>query len=163
METGQRLCLILSIIAILLSTISIVISVKCSCLSGQAQKQLNFLKKIQSLRYEFFHSVIVVALTVYVLVNWNKCVSMQFFQRFDGNNILFIVWILSLFLILYKIKLKDFEVVERVHELKKEFSDEDMKYQIQQRENLRQETEKRDGLEGSGSSEKEASSDGPEN
>ena len=168
MENKLMQCIIFSGMAILLSLIAIFFSFVRFCFPEQAQWQKKFLKRICSLRYEIFHGVIVGALTIYVFINWNKCVSMQFFQKFDGNNILFIAWILSLFLVIYKVKLKDVEVVERAHELKNEFSDEDLKYQIeqreiQQREKYLQETGKKDDLEKNIGSGKEASNVGSKN
>lgn len=52
-------------------------------------------------------------LTIYVLSNWEKCISMQFFSSFDGNNILFIIWILMIIFTIYDIKIKGFQVNER--------------------------------------------------
>lgn len=52
-------------------------------------------------------------LTIYVLSNWEKCISMQFFSSFDGNNILFIIWILMIIFTIYDIKIKGFQVDER--------------------------------------------------
>lgn len=52
-------------------------------------------------------------LTIYVLRNWEKCISMEFFKSFNGNNILFIVWILMIIFTIYDIKIKGFQVNER--------------------------------------------------
>ena len=54
--------------------------------------------------YDIFHIVVFVLLTIYVIKNWNICVSMQFFSHFDGNNILFLVWILLILLIIYEVE-----------------------------------------------------------
>lgn len=54
--------------------------------------------------YDIFHIVVFILLTIYVIINWNICVSMQFFSHFDGNNILFLVWILLILLIIYEVE-----------------------------------------------------------
>lgn len=75
-----------------------------------------------------FHSLILVVLTVYVLINWNVCISMRFFSEFNGNNILFFVWIALLFLTLYDVEAKGLKVKRR--ELKKDFEDAEMRHEI---------------------------------
>ena len=52
-------------------------------------------------------------LTIYVLRNWEKCISMEFFKSFNGNNILFIVWILMIIFTIYDIEIKGFKMSER--------------------------------------------------
>lgn len=52
-------------------------------------------------------------LTIYVFLNWEKCISMEFFKSFNGNNILFIIWLLMIIFTIYDIKIKGFQVDER--------------------------------------------------
>ncbi len=47
-----------------------------------------------------------IILTIYVLSNWEKCISMQFFSNFNGNNILFIIWLLMAIFAIYDIEIK---------------------------------------------------------
>ena len=54
-----------------------------------------------------FKNIFWLILTIYVLRNWEKCISMEFFKSFNGNNILFIVWILMIIFTIYDIKIKD--------------------------------------------------------
>lgn len=75
-----------------------------------------------------FHWVVLIALTIYVRMNWEACISMQFFSQFDGNNILFIVWIILIFLMLYDIEAKDIKL--RKHKLKEELENADMLHSI---------------------------------
>lgn len=75
-----------------------------------------------------FHWVILLALTVYIIRNWNSCVSMQFFSNFDGNNILFLVWIILIFLMLYDVEAKGVKLRKR--ELKEVFEIIDMQHRI---------------------------------
>lgn len=64
------------------------------------------LKNIIRYRHNIFYYIVEVSLTVYVLLNWEKCIKMQFFSHFDGNNILFIVWIIIIFLAIYDVEAK---------------------------------------------------------
>ena len=41
-----------------------------------------------------WYFVVVVALTVYVICNWSRAISFTPFSDFDGNNLLFVVWII---------------------------------------------------------------------
>lgn len=73
--------------------------------------------------YDLFHVVIFLALTVYVINNWNLCISMQFFSRFDGNNILFLVWIVIILLIIYEVEGKGIKLRKRKQEKAQEAID----------------------------------------
>lgn len=75
-----------------------------------------------------FHGLILCALTIYILCNWNRCISMQFFSKFNGNNILFFIWIALLFLMLYDVEAKgvrfkkrklkeNYDIINLQHEL----------------------------------------------
>lgn len=63
-------------------------------------------KNIIRYRHNIFYYIVEISLTVYVLLNWEKCIKMQFFSHFDGNNILFIVWIIIIFLAIYDVEAK---------------------------------------------------------
>ncbi len=56
--------------------------------------------------YTILYIAVLVILTRYIICNWEKCISMQFFSQFDGNNILFLVWIASIVLFFYDIEAK---------------------------------------------------------
>lgn len=60
--------------------------------------------------YTIFHFIVLFSLSIYIFINWNECISMQFFSRFNGNNILFILWLILIFLILYKVEAKDIKL-----------------------------------------------------
>lgn len=57
-----------------------------------------------------FYWIVLAILTSYIISNWETCISMQFFQHFDGNNILFLCWLLMIFLRMYRIKIRDIEI-----------------------------------------------------
>lgn len=81
-----------------------------------------------------FHMVVLVGLSWYVFKNWETCISMQFFDDFNGNNILFLVWIILIFLLIYKV---DGSVI-KLTEKKREQTQEDLmklnlQYQIDTR------------------------------
>lgn len=56
--------------------------------------------------YEILYFILLVILTGYIFIYWEKCVSMKFFEQFDGNNILFLVWIVLFILPFYDIEAK---------------------------------------------------------
>lgn len=79
-------------------------------------KEGNFMKAwkwCKSHKYTIFHITVLAVLTTYVILNWRLCVSMQFFSQFNGNNILFLVWIVLILLTLYDVEAKDIKVKER--------------------------------------------------
>ena len=75
-----------------------------------------------------FHWIILIVLTVYIIRNWDSCISMQFFSNFNGNNILFFVWIILIFLMLYDVEAKGVKLKKR--ELKEELDIIDMQHRI---------------------------------
>lgn len=60
--------------------------------------------------YHFLYLIILGVLWLYIGLNWEKCVSMQFFSQFDGNNILFLVGILLVILPFYEVEGKGFKI-----------------------------------------------------
>ena len=72
---------------------------------------INF-KNIFSIKNIFW-----IILTIYVFLNWEKCISMEFFKNFNGNNILFIVWLLMIIFDIYDIEIKGFKMSERKQEI----------------------------------------------
>lgn len=60
--------------------------------------------------YQIFYAIMSVALWIYVISNWDKCIHMQFFSQFDGNNILFLVGILLPILPFYEVEGKGFKI-----------------------------------------------------
>lgn len=57
--------------------------------------------------YTILYIVLLCILTKYICENWEKCISMRFFSQFDGNNILFLVWIAAIILFFYDIEVKE--------------------------------------------------------
>lgn len=80
-----------------------------------------------------FHFLVLVLLTIYVVCNWKDCITMQFFQDFDGNNILFLIWIILIFFIIYDVEAKGIKIKRR--ELKQELEQNSMLYNIEARRN----------------------------
>ena len=80
-----------------------------------------------------FYGFTLFILTVYVVLNWNKCISMQFFDDFNGNNILFLCWILMIFLRIFRIKVKDIEVCRNIQD---EMLNADLQHSIDERQQL---------------------------
>lgn len=59
---------------------------------------------IKSHIYLALYILLLLALSAYIILHWNECISMQFFSKFDGNNILFLVWIVLLVLPFYVVE-----------------------------------------------------------
>ena len=78
-----------------------------------------------------FYWAALIALTIYIIINWKICISMQFFQEFNGNNILFLCWLLMIFLKIFKIKVKDVEIFRN---LQNDYMMADMKHKIEERQ-----------------------------
>lgn len=109
----------LSIIAVLLAFISLMLSIifaVCCTIDAKNQKIKHIFKKLLSYRYHVFHIIVLFCLTLYIFANWEECTSMQFFSQFDGNNILFLVWIILGFLIIYEVEGKGIRVAKHKHE-----------------------------------------------
>lgn len=84
--------------------------------------------------YTILYIVLIIALTKYVFCNWEKCVSMQFFSQFDGNNILFLVWILLFVLPFYDIEIKEAKFHKRnMEKAKEQVNDEGVALTLEQR------------------------------
>lgn len=100
----------ISVIAIVVSLISLTISIAGfirSLTNTQVRENWHKLKKLWSVRHSVFHAITLFCLTLFVLFNWEKCISMQFFSQFDGNNILFLVWIVAIMSFFYDIEIKE--------------------------------------------------------
>ena len=82
--------------------------------------------------YTFIHIVVLVSLSIYIYSHWELCISMQFFSSFDGNNILFLCWIVLIFLILYRVEGKGIKVDRRKQEDKDKLANERNEYIINQ-------------------------------
>ena len=54
--------------------------------------------------YQMLYVIMLGVLWTYIVLNWEKCVSMQFFSQFDGNNILFLAGILLIILPFYEVE-----------------------------------------------------------
>ena len=123
-----------SVIAIALSLFSLTLSIigfVRSSTSTQKEKKWYRLKKLWSVRYSVFHVIVFLCLTCYVLLNWGKCISMQFFSRFDGNNILFLVWIILILLIIYEVEGQGIKIAKhKKEEVQQNLSDAHLKYKL---------------------------------
>lgn len=81
-------------------------------------------------------------LTIYIISNWQKCISMQFFSQFDGNNILFLVWILLVILPFYDIEGKGIKVhrkeMKKVEDAEAKIENKDAEFQLEKLEKLKE-------------------------
>lgn len=97
----------------LISLILSVVALERTSTGVQKQKKWYIFKKIWSTRNSIFHAIILICLTCYVISNWEKCISMQFFSQFNGNNILFLVWIIDILLFFYEVEIKEGKLHKR--------------------------------------------------
>lgn len=86
--------------------------------------------------YTILYVGVLAVLSWYILNNWEKCVSMQFFSRFDGNNILFLVWITLIILPFYDIEGKEIRIhrkeIKKMEDTEKKLQMVDSKFQLEQ-------------------------------
>ena len=84
--------------------------------------------------YTISYLILLVILTKYICENWEKCISMQFFSQFDGNNILFLVWIAAIMLFFYDIEIKEGKFHRRnIEEAKNQVQKKSVELEIAQR------------------------------
>ena len=84
--------------------------------------------------YTVSYLILLGILTKYICENWEKCISMQFFSQFDGNNILFLVWIAGIMLFFYDVEIKEGKFHRRnIEEAKNQVQDRSVELEIKQR------------------------------
>lgn len=97
----------------------------------------NYMKRfgnwIKSSFYEILYLILIMGLWTYIVINWDRCISMKFFEQFDGNNILFLVGIVLIILFFYDVEAKGFKFSRKKYEnMNKEFQNADLNYQRNQ-------------------------------
>lgn len=84
--------------------------------------------------YTVSYLILLGILTKYICENWEKCISMQFFSQFDGNNILFLVWIAGIMLFFYDVEIKESKFhMRKIEEAKNQVRDRSVELEIKQR------------------------------
>lgn len=79
------------------------------------------------------YTIIVLILWGYLIYNWEKCISMQFFSQFDGNNILFLVGIALIILPFFRFEIEGKGVkvqAEMRNKMQSDFQNADSDYKI---------------------------------
>lgn len=64
--------------------------------------------------YVILYIIILFVLWGYIILNWERCISMKFFSEFDGENILFLVGIILTILPFYDVEGKGFKIKNKV-------------------------------------------------
>lgn len=96
-------------------------------------------KRIHSNIYGILYIVLLLILSKYIISNWDKCISMKFFEQFNGNNILFLVWIALIILFFYDIEAKDMKFHrKKIEDTEKQLAEADSAFQQKQINNLRE-------------------------
>lgn len=88
--------------------------------------------------YEISYIVLLMILTSYILINWETCVTMTFFEQFDGNNILFLIWIMLLILPFFDVEAKGWKFRKKgIEDTRKLFENAESDFRQNQINNLR--------------------------
>lgn len=86
---------------------------------NEIQRKSRFKRFICWVRINIFgisYVALIIGLWTYIIINWDKCISMKFFEQFDGNNILFLVGIAMVITFFYDVEAKDFKFHRRKNE-----------------------------------------------
>ncbi len=116
-----------------------------------------FIRWIKLHIYEIMYILLLALLSAYILINWEMCVTMTFFEQFDGNNILFLIWIVLLILPFYDVEAKGWKFRKKgIEDTRKLYENADLNYIQEQINNLRDtiQSQNSDGMDG-GSSQNE--------
>ncbi len=88
--------------------------------------------------YEILYIVLLAILSSYILINWKICVTMTFFEQFDGNNILFLIWIVLLILPFYDVEAKGWKFRKKgIEDTRKLFENAENNFMQERINNLR--------------------------
>ena len=104
----------------------------------QPPPKLHPVKRILEVLSRYLYNILYIALLAvlwrYIILNWEKCISMQFFSQFDGNNILFLVGIALVILPFYDIEGKGVKLHRRGTKATMEQLQElDLSYELEKR------------------------------
>ena len=116
-----------------------------------------FIRWIKLHIYEIMYILLLALLSAYILINWEMSVTMNFFEQFDGNNILFLIWIVLLILPFYDVEAKGWKFRKKgIEDTRKLYENADLNYIQEQINNLRDtiQSQNSDGMDG-GSSQNE--------
>lgn len=104
-------------------------------LEAKANRGKRILKWLSQHYHNILYICILFVLWLYIISNWERCISMRFFCRFDGNNILFLLGIVLVILPFYDIEGKGIKLRKReMTKEEKRAQDEKNKAEIEQRE-----------------------------
>jgi hypothetical protein len=88
--------------------------------------------------YEILYIELLAILSSYILINWEICVTMTFFEQFDGNNILFLIWIVLLILPFYDVEAKGWKFRKKgIEDTRKLFENAESNFMQERINNLR--------------------------
>lgn len=87
--------------------------------------------------YEILYIALLIILSAYILINWEICVTMTFFEQFDGNNILFLIWIVLLILPFYDVEAKGWKFRKKgIEDTRKQFENAESNFRQNQINNM---------------------------
>lgn len=104
--------------------------------------------------YEILYIALLITLSSYIFINWGKCITMKFFEQFDGNNILFLVWIVLIILPFYDVEAKGWKFRRKgIEDTRKKLADADFVFLENQIKNMKDindsmQSQKSEGMDG---------------
>lgn len=104
--------------------------------------------------YEILYILLLMILSGYIVINWDKCIAMKCFEQFDGNNILFLIWIVLLILPFYDVEAKGWKFRRKgIEDTRKQFENAENTFRQNQINNLRDDiqTQNSEKIDGGGS------------
>ena len=103
----------------------------------QQKPKTSFVKRIAKGISRYYRNIVYIIIVLilwgYLIYNWEKCISMQLFSQFDGNNILFLVGIALIILPFFRFEIegKGIKVqAEMRKEMQADFQNADSDYKI---------------------------------
>lgn len=119
-----------------------------------------FIRWIKLHIYEIMYILLLALLSSYILFNWEICVTMTFFEQFDGNNILFLIWIVLLILPFYDVEAKGWKFRKKgIEDTRKLYENAESNFMQEQINNLQEQINNlRDSMQFQNSDEMEGGS-----
>ena len=135
---ANRLSLILSLLATIIAC-RVAHKQNKQTHSAEPLKKINhckrFFRYISRYLYNILYVGILLMLWLYIILNWEKCISMRFFSQFNGNNILFLVGIVLVILPFYDIEGNGVKLHKKgIQAVKEQAQDARYEFQLEQRE-----------------------------
>ncbi|MBQ2887214.1 MAG: hypothetical protein IJE43_26170 [Alphaproteobacteria bacterium] len=152
--------IILHIIIVILLALGWILylrSTKPNFENGIKQLWLFFKKNWRGILWVLIYLTLSILSTIFVITNWDKCLNIQFFDNFNGYNIIWILWMILLFMPLISVDNQWFKIPnpiakgqEQIEKAKEEASLQEVINKLNKLENDVSNTKKEDNSNGYG-------------